>query len=405
MPKYYLKARMYDPVTARFMQEDTYRGKDEDPLSLNLYTYCHNNPIEYYDPTGHIAWHVIGGVIGAVAGAGINLVADYMDDGKINRGVKSYLKSAGVGALIGSTLGYGYGAYIMNAGMNAVSMIAGMTAFGMADRLIGDIIYNGGDINISKAIDQGIKYGTAEAGSQIFQYGMEKIVIPKAKMVFKEVTASFKKQAVQDAKAVMKNISKLVSAVKPSSGGMFGGLKNTPQSLNTKLPIENQGVIKSPKSLGYSTGDRISLTPKKSSLFEKGINLQLFGHKKGNAIEGTAKTSRTEIQRTKWKEYTGTDPVGEVHHGLPEQYHDWFKEHGIEDINSGEYYFDLDKGTHRLKANNGIHTNNSPLGDNWNSIWKKWTKQNPEAGLQDIRNQLDSMAKKAGIEQYRANSK
>ena len=38
--KYYLKARMYDPVTARFMQEDTYRGKDEDPLSLNLYAYC-----------------------------------------------------------------------------------------------------------------------------------------------------------------------------------------------------------------------------------------------------------------------------------------------------------------------------------------------------------------------------
>lgn len=84
---------------------------------------------------------------------------------------------------------------------------------------------------------------------------------------------------------------------------------------------------------------------------------------------------------------------------MPEQHHDWFKEHGIEDINSGEYYFDLDKGTHRLKANNGIHTNNSPLGDKWNSIWKTWTKQNPEAGLQDIRNQLDGMAKKAGIEQ------
>gem|GEM_PF-5302390 len=98
-------------------------------------------------------------------------------------------------------------------------------------------------------------------------------------------------------------------------------------------------------------------------------------------VKGTAKTSRTEIQRTKWKEYTGNDSVGEVHHGLLEQYHDWFKEHGIEDINSGEYYFDLDKGTHRLKANNGIHTNNSPLDDNWNSIWKKWTKQNPETGL------------------------
>ena len=50
---YYLNARMYDPVTARFMQEDSYRGSMEDPLSLNLYTYCHNEPLMYFDPTGH----------------------------------------------------------------------------------------------------------------------------------------------------------------------------------------------------------------------------------------------------------------------------------------------------------------------------------------------------------------
>jgi hypothetical protein len=37
------------------MQEDTYRGEQTDPLSLNLYTYCHNNPIKYWDPTGHMA--------------------------------------------------------------------------------------------------------------------------------------------------------------------------------------------------------------------------------------------------------------------------------------------------------------------------------------------------------------
>ncbi len=33
------------------------RGKQiiayNDPLSLNRYTYCANNPIRYYDPTGH----------------------------------------------------------------------------------------------------------------------------------------------------------------------------------------------------------------------------------------------------------------------------------------------------------------------------------------------------------------
>ena len=51
---YYLNARMYDPKVARFLQEDTYRGDRRDPLSLNLYVYCTNNPITYYDPTGHI---------------------------------------------------------------------------------------------------------------------------------------------------------------------------------------------------------------------------------------------------------------------------------------------------------------------------------------------------------------
>ncbi|TYQ15990.1 UNVERIFIED_CONTAM: RHS repeat-associated protein [Acetivibrio alkalicellulosi] len=50
---YYLNARMYDPKIARFLQEDTYRGDPRDPLSLNLYSYCHNEPIMYYDPTGY----------------------------------------------------------------------------------------------------------------------------------------------------------------------------------------------------------------------------------------------------------------------------------------------------------------------------------------------------------------
>ncbi len=51
--KYYLKSRMYDPESARFMQEDTYRGNGADPLSLNLYTYCVNNPLIYDDQNGH----------------------------------------------------------------------------------------------------------------------------------------------------------------------------------------------------------------------------------------------------------------------------------------------------------------------------------------------------------------
>lgn len=46
--QYYLRARFYNPVIARFTQEDTYRGD-----GLNLYEYCRNNPAYYVDPSGH----------------------------------------------------------------------------------------------------------------------------------------------------------------------------------------------------------------------------------------------------------------------------------------------------------------------------------------------------------------
>ncbi len=46
--QYYLRARYYNPAVGRFLQEDIYRGD-----GLNLYAYCTNNPVMYYDPSGH----------------------------------------------------------------------------------------------------------------------------------------------------------------------------------------------------------------------------------------------------------------------------------------------------------------------------------------------------------------
>ena len=48
--QYYLRARFYNPVIARFTQEDSYRGD-----GLNLYAYCQNNPIFYSDPSGNVS--------------------------------------------------------------------------------------------------------------------------------------------------------------------------------------------------------------------------------------------------------------------------------------------------------------------------------------------------------------
>ena len=49
----YLRARYYNPTTGRFISRDSFAGRKSDPLSLNLYTYCRNNPLIYIDPSGH----------------------------------------------------------------------------------------------------------------------------------------------------------------------------------------------------------------------------------------------------------------------------------------------------------------------------------------------------------------
>ena len=71
---YYLRARYYNPAIGRFTQQDSVLSTTRklangyeyaDPLSLNLYTYCANNPILYCDPSGN-AWETVFDVIGIV---------------------------------------------------------------------------------------------------------------------------------------------------------------------------------------------------------------------------------------------------------------------------------------------------------------------------------------------------
>ncbi len=84
---YYLQTRYFSPEWRRFISPDSTSYLDpENPTGLNLYCYCGNDPVNYYDPTGHIVVSiglllVIGFGVGAVIGAGASVAGQYIANG------------------------------------------------------------------------------------------------------------------------------------------------------------------------------------------------------------------------------------------------------------------------------------------------------------------------------------
>ena len=64
---YYLNARYYDPETGRFISADTSVSTGQGFVGNNMFAYCVNNPVNYYDPTGESALAAI--LVGASASA------------------------------------------------------------------------------------------------------------------------------------------------------------------------------------------------------------------------------------------------------------------------------------------------------------------------------------------------
>ena len=75
----YLNARFYDPSTGRFITQDSYRGEKNDADTWHLYAYCANNPINYVDPSGHLAERIIGAFVGATVGGAMELAAQGLE--------------------------------------------------------------------------------------------------------------------------------------------------------------------------------------------------------------------------------------------------------------------------------------------------------------------------------------
>ena len=113
---YWLNSRFYVPSWRRFLSPDSldYLGPSSID-GMNLYCYCYNDPVMYYDPSGHIAFFVVTAIIGAVVGFGLAAYNDYSQDGVwFNGNIGSYIGYTLGGAAIGAV-----------AGLAASSLLAG----------------------------------------------------------------------------------------------------------------------------------------------------------------------------------------------------------------------------------------------------------------------------------------
>jgi RHS repeat-associated protein len=133
---YYYGARYYDPEIGRFISADTIVQAPFNPQTLNRYSYCGNNPINYVDPTGHI-WNII---VGAVIGAIIGGISAAVNGTSVGAGI-------GCGAIQGAFSSFGaiggaVGGVIVaaiNGGNIGVSALAGGVG-GLVGGVVGGVV-------------------------------------------------------------------------------------------------------------------------------------------------------------------------------------------------------------------------------------------------------------------------
>ena len=67
----HMNGRIYDPIIGRFLQVDPVIADPYNLQSYNAYSYVHNNPLSYTDPTGLSAWTEVRRPMAAIAVAAI----------------------------------------------------------------------------------------------------------------------------------------------------------------------------------------------------------------------------------------------------------------------------------------------------------------------------------------------
>ena len=150
---YYLQSRYYDFANCRFINADTFATTDANGfLSANMFAYCENNPIMRTDEDGEVAHVIVGAVLGALIGGGIQMFNNAVAGRPLAENIGTALftgAASGALAASGATL-------VMSVVGNAAISMAGNAINQLHDKKhpfdVGDMLLDGVIGGISGAV-------------------------------------------------------------------------------------------------------------------------------------------------------------------------------------------------------------------------------------------------------------
>ncbi len=226
---YYAQAREYIPSIGRFASRDFIKGRQDDLISLNEYTYCKDDPENYEDLNGKFVLTTIAicAGVGALVSGGINGISQGV---KIAKGEQEEFKW---GEFMGSVV--------------EGAIVGGVSATGVG--VVGTIIAGGAGAASKSIIEQGVDEGTVNAGQVVVDttvgaitsgvfYGIGKAVNPIKEKFFGKSVKKILGDEIAENKAkiiakntVIDNAKKATGRTSPHRLRQLADLKSIRKSL------------------------------------------------------------------------------------------------------------------------------------------------------------------------------
>ncbi len=182
---YFYGARYYDPEIGRFITADTIVQAPYDTQSLNRYSYCRNNPLNYVDPTGH-SWFSkffkkVGEFFENLVKNPVSFIAGFV--GGLVFGFVGMTIAKGIGVFLGGASESFFGGAIMG----TVEFGMGGFGSGLASGLAGGMSFNEAISNAGYGAAAGAILGIGIEGSymagwQNVAHGLSKNELYKAQV-------------------------------------------------------------------------------------------------------------------------------------------------------------------------------------------------------------------------------